>query len=122
MKNKKKHLSDDEIYESALEKLMDENDDVLFTKEEEELFREYYLRSLVKRYPNPQRIGCPDADIVRDIAFRRKVDPATLRKVTSHIWKCAECILDMLGYAEEYKKTRKTRNKKTKRADCNEET
>jgi len=77
-----------------------------FSEEEDELFGEHLLRSLVKWYPNPQRIGCPDPVVIRDLAFRRLVAPETVRKVTSHIWKCSECILDTLGYVEEYKKTR----------------
>ena len=77
-----------------------------FSEEEDELFGEYLLRSLVKWYPNPERIGCPEDGIIRDLAFRRIVEPEAVRKVTSHIWKCSECIWDMLKYVEEYKKTR----------------
>jgi len=78
----------------------------LSSKEDEEDFREALLRFIVKQYPNPDRIGCPDPQILRDIVFRRKVAPEIIRGITSHITKCAECVWDMLDYEEEYKKTK----------------
>jgi len=84
------------------------NDYPFLSDEEDEEFGEALRRFIVKWYPNPDRIGCPDPRILRDIAFRRKVSPEDSRKVMSHIGKCAECVWDALAYAEEYKKTKKT--------------
>jgi len=81
-------------------------DDNGFNEKDDELFGEHLLRLLVKRHPNPERIGCPDTGIIRDLAFRRKLDTETTRNVVSHIVKCSECILDALKYVEEYRKTR----------------
>ena len=87
--------------------MKEDKDDDFFSEEDDELFGEHLLRFLVKKYPNPDRIGCPDTGIIRDIAFRRKVTPENLGKVTSHILKCSECIWDALAYVEEYRKTKK---------------
>ena len=78
-----------------------------FNEENEEEFAESLRRFLVKKHPNPERIGCPDPRILRDLAFRRKVTPENIRKITSHVLKCSECVWDALGYVEEYRKTMK---------------
>ena len=77
----------------------------LSEKEEEEEFGEALMRFIVKWHPNPERIGCPDSRILRDLAFRREVAPETIREITAHIMKCSECVWDMLKYADEYEKS-----------------
>ena len=79
--------------------------DDLLPNEEEEIFGEYFRRHLAMNHPNPNRIGCPDSRIIRDLAFRRQVAPETVHKVTSHMFKCSECVRDALDYVEEYRKT-----------------
>jgi hypothetical protein len=70
---------------------------------DEELFGEWLRRFLIQRYPNPERIDCPDSGIIRDIAFRRKVQPEIARKAIAHLMKCSECVKDALDYVEEYR-------------------
>jgi hypothetical protein len=82
---------------------MEEN--LFFSEEEEKLFGEGFRELLATRHPNPDRIGCPDTKIIRDLAFHLEVPPEIIRKVTSHMMKCSECVCDALEYAEEYKKT-----------------
>jgi hypothetical protein len=77
-------------------------EDYSFFSEELE---ESLMRFLAFRHPNPERIGCPDSSILRDIAFHRKIAPETVRKVTAHMWKCSECVRDALDFVEEYRKT-----------------
>jgi len=74
-----------------------------FSEEEKELFGEYFRRFMIQKNPNPQRAGCPDPGILRDLAFRRKVAPGIRRKVFSHMMKCSECVMDILDFVEEYK-------------------
>jgi len=82
-----------------------------FSEDEEDEFGEALIRFIVKWHPNPERIGCPDSRILRDMAFRRKIAPEIVHEVTTHILKCAECVLDILKYTEEYKNHRKSMKK-----------
>ena len=84
---------------------MKDND---FFSEEEEEFAESLKRFLVKSHPNPERIGCPDTSVIRDIAFHRKVDLKTISKVVNHIMKCSECSMDALDYVAEYEEQKQT--------------
>jgi len=82
-------------------------DNILFSEDEEE-FGESYRRFLVQKHPNPERIGCPDPSILRDIAFRRKIAPETIEKIVSHTMKCSECSREALDYVAEYEKYKQT--------------
>ena len=82
--------------------------DPFISEEDEEEFGDNFRRFLVQRHPNPERIGCPDSRILRDIAFRRAVTPETIEEVTSHMMKCSECAMDALNYADEYEKYKQT--------------
>jgi hypothetical protein len=80
------------------------------SKAEERWFAENMRRVLSSEYPNPNRIGCPDRKIIRDLAFHKKVvDPETFEKISHHMFKCSECYRETLGFVEEYKKERKQR-------------
>jgi len=76
------------------------------SEEQEEMFAEALLEYLARKNPNPERIGCPDTNIIRDIAFHRKVAPELCKEVLDHIWECSECACDTIEYVEEYKKTK----------------
>ena len=78
---------------------------LFFSEKEDEAFGEYFRRLLIQSNPNPDRIGCPDSRIIRDLAFRRRVAPETIQEVISHMMKCSECVKDALEYTEEYKQT-----------------
>jgi hypothetical protein len=80
------------------------------SKAEERWFAENMRRVLSSEYPNPNRIGCPDRKIIRDLAFHKKVvDPETFGQISHHMFKCSECYRETLGFVEEYKKERKQR-------------
>ena len=74
----------------------------------EEEFGECFRMFLIQSHPNPNRIGCPDSKVIRDLAFRRKLTPKTLDDAISHIMKCSECARDALDYVEEYKQHKQT--------------
>jgi hypothetical protein len=83
------------------------------SKAEERWFAENMRRVLSSEYPNPNRIGCPDRKIIRDLAFHKKVvDPETFGQISHHMFKCSECYRETLGFVEEYKKERKQRRKR----------
>jgi hypothetical protein len=78
------------------------------SEEEERRFGEIFRKVLVSEYPNPDRVGCPDTKIIRDLAFHRKVvDPQTFMQITTHMSECSECTREALRYVEEYKKAKK---------------
>ena len=83
-------------------------DNRFFSEEEEEILGESFRRFLVQSHPNPERIGCPDSSIIRDIAFRRKVALETIKKVSAHMMKCSECARDALDYTAEYEEQKQT--------------
>ena len=84
---------------------MTEDEHPLLGEEEEEIFGEWLWKLLEHVRPNPDRTGCPAPQIIRDIAFHRKVDERVLDEVISHIMECDECIHDARACADEYRKT-----------------
>lgn len=56
--------------------------------------------SILRNYPNPERKGCPDDEVVRSVAARTdlKADDAW-----EHITHCSPCYREFLAYKEEYR-------------------
>jgi hypothetical protein len=86
----------------------------LLSKNEERRFGESLRRVLVSEYPNPDREDCPNPEIIRDLAFHRKIgNSQTLEQVTTHMFQCSACVRDALKYAEEYKERKRRRHFQT---------
>ena len=85
--------------------MMDEKKDRPLGEDEEKIFEAVFERLMEYAYPNPDRIGCPDSKILRDLAFRRKVAPEIFEQVLSHMTECFSCCLDARAYADEYRQT-----------------
>ena len=83
--------------------MIDENQ--FLNEEEERLFGEMFERLMEYAYPNPDRIGCPDPQILRDLAFRRKIAPEIFEEVITHMTECLPCCQQARVYAEEYRQT-----------------
>jgi hypothetical protein len=82
--------------------------DKFLTREAEKLLGENLRKVLVSCYPNPERIGCPDQAVIRDLAFHKKIgSPQLFEQVTGHMAGCSECSKDALRYVEEYKKQKR---------------
>jgi len=78
------------------------------SKDEEQRFGEILRRVLVSEYPNPSREGCPNPEIIRDLAFHKKIGgPKAVEQVTTHMFHCSACVRDALTYVEEYKKRKR---------------
>lgn len=63
-----------------------------------ELFKDYLLTA----FPNPERKGCPDEDVVKGLA-RREIaldHPAML-----HIAKCSECYAEYANHRADLKES-----------------
>jgi len=84
--------------------MKDEMDDP-YISEEEKYFEEMFVRLMECAYPNPDRIGCPDPQILRDIAFRREVAPEILEKVLTHMMECLPCCQQARVFTGEYRQT-----------------
>ena len=81
------------------------------SKNEERRFGESLRRILISEYPNPGREGCPNPEIIRDLAFHKKIgSPQTVEQVTIHMFQCSACVRDALAYVEEYKEMKKHRH------------
>jgi hypothetical protein len=83
-------------------------DDDFLTKDEERRIGEGLKRALISDNPNPDRIGCPQPKILRDIAFHKKLrHPKLFEEVTTHMARCSACVRDALAYGEEYKEQKR---------------
>jgi hypothetical protein len=77
------------------------------TREEDKRLGKNLQKVLVSCNPNPERKGCPDQAIIRDLAFHKEIgSPQLFEQVTVHMAGCSECTKDALRYVEEYKKQR----------------
>ena len=78
------------------------------TEDEEQRLGESLRKTLVASNPNPDRKGCPDQKLIRDLAFHKKMgNPQLFEQVTVHMAGCSECVRDALRYVNEYKQQRK---------------
>jgi hypothetical protein len=83
-------------------------DDNFLSKDEERRIGEGLKRALISDNPNPDRIGCPEPKILRDLAFHKKLrDPKLFEEVTTHMARCSACVRDALAYGEEYKEEKR---------------
>ena len=88
--------------------MTDKNEDLVLSqkeKEEEQMLDEWFVNLMDVAYPNYERIGCPDPQILRDLAFHRSVSPEILDAVLTHMTECSPCCHDARAYAGEYRKT-----------------
>ena len=78
------------------------------TEDEEQRLGESLRKALVSSNPNPDRKGCPDQKLIRDLAFHKKIgNPQLFEQVTVHMAECSECVRDALRYVDEYRQQRK---------------
>ena len=80
------------------------------TEEEEQRLGKSLRKFFLSSHPNPDRNGCPDQELLRDLAFHRKLgNPQLFEQVTVHMSECSECVRDALRYADEYKQQKRSR-------------
>ena len=85
---------------------MNDQEDPPLTKEEE-LFGKWFMAVMQSAYPNPDRVGCPDSRIIRNIVFNTETDVKTIRKVVSHMTQCSPCCTDARVFLNEYRQATK---------------
>ena len=62
-------------------------------------------RVFLSQNPNPERKGCPDPSVLRNLAFRKP--PKNAIEVTLHLSHCSDCFRDAMGYSQEFKELRR---------------
>ncbi len=78
------------------------------TKSEEELRVEVLKKAFMTVNPNPERKGCPEPKVLRDVAFHRNIGtPEQFEAIMDHLTKCSACVRDHMAFVEEYKETKK---------------
>lgn len=86
------------------------------TKSEEELRVKILKKAYMTVNPNPERKGCPEPKVLRDVAFHRNI--GTLEQfeaIMDHLTKCSACVRDHVAFVEEYQEKKK-RNQQIKRS------
>jgi hypothetical protein len=59
--------------------------------------------AILRDYPNPERKGCPDSALVREVAWR---DELIKNAVWQHITHCSPCYAEFLELKEEWRQSR----------------
>jgi len=86
------------------------------TKSEEELRVEILKKAYMTVNPNPERKGCPEPKVLRDVAFHRDIGtPEQFEAIMDHLTKCSACVRDHMAFVEEYQEKKK-RNQHIKRS------
>lgn len=86
------------------------------TKSEEELRVEILKKAYMTVNPNPERKGCPEPKVLRDVAFHRNIGTQEqFEAIMDHLTKCSACVRDHMGFVEEYQEKKK-RNQQIKRS------
>jgi len=85
--------------------MADKNKDFVLNRKEEKILGEWFVNLMDVAYPNEKRIGCPDPEVLRDLACHRSLSPETLDAVLTHMTECSPCCHDARAYADEYRKT-----------------
>ena len=72
-------------------------------QEKYERLQKAVQEAILKNYPNPDRVGCPEAATIREVAFREEL---TKDAVWEHITHCSPCYGEFLKLKEEWRKER----------------
>ena len=73
-------------------------------QEKYDRLRKAVQKAILKDYPNPDRVGCPETPMIREVAFREEL---TKDEVWEHITHCSPCYAEFLKVKEEWRETRK---------------
>jgi hypothetical protein len=75
------------------------------SKKDRKVLAETAKRVFLSRNPNPERKGCPDPSVLRNLAFHKP--PKDAMEVTLHLSHCSDCFRDAMGYSQEFKESRR---------------
>jgi hypothetical protein len=69
-------------------------------REKYERLQKTIQEAILKDYPNPDRLGCPESPMIREVAFREEL---TKDEVWEHITHCSPCYGEFLKFKEEWR-------------------
>jgi hypothetical protein len=76
------------------------------TETEEEVFMDELRNEVIRAYPNPNRVGCPDESALRRAVFGGLKDNPDIDIVMEHAHMCGPCTRQVVIFVKE--KTRTT--------------
>ena len=66
--------------------------------------------SILRDYPNPERKGCTDGAVLKELAGRTLDEPIEDDPHWQHVTHCSECYRDFLALNLEFRRQAKTRH------------
>ena len=72
-------------------------------REKYERLQKLIQGAILRDYPNPDRVGCPENMMIREVAFREEL---TKDEVWEHITHCSPCYGEFLKFKEEWRETK----------------
>lgn len=93
--------------EEALEEIaMSIDPSWLPTETEEEVFMDELRNEIIRAYPNPDRVGCPDESAMRRAVFAGLKDNPDIDIVMEHAQKCGPCTRQVAVFVKEKARSR----------------
>jgi len=77
-------------------------------QKEEKRLLDLMAQSLSQEFPNPDRIGCPDPEVLRGIAFH-KLPLSEVRRWLDHLSTCSPCFQQCSEFRKEAERHRRRR-------------
>ena len=68
-----------------------------------ERLRTAVQEGILRDYPNPEREGCPENGLIREVAFREEL---VKDAAWQHITHCSPCYAEFLKFKEEWRQAR----------------
>lgn len=76
------------------------------TETEEEVFMDELRNEVIRAYPNPNRVGCPDESALRRAVFGGLKDNPDIDVVMEHAQKCGPCTRQVAVFVKEKARNR----------------
>ena len=93
--------------EEALEEIaMSIDSSWLPTETEEEVFMDELRNEIIRAYPNPDRVGCPDESAMRRAVFGGLKDNPDIDIVMEHAQRCGPCTRQVAVFVKEKARNR----------------
>lgn len=73
-------------------------------QEKYERLQKAVQEEILNSYPNPDRVGCPENVMIREVAFREEL---TKDPVWEHITHCSPCYAEFLKFKEQWRGARR---------------
>jgi hypothetical protein len=79
-----------------------------YSRRDEKRILDVLGRGLLKDFPNPERIGCPGADVLKKIASH-EMPLSEAEKWLDHLGSCSPCYADFKRFREAFERQRRQR-------------